>query len=176
VPLIGPDGPLSPEDQVTFDAIERILDGEGIPLSMGGTGQPLPGDVVLDAGEQAVARAAVEAYNVAIAATGALHDLAVVDIHRIVSEIDENGLVVGGDTLTTEYLVGGLFSLDGVHPTCKGQGVVANALIDAIEERYGLALPPVSIAGLPGVTLTAAGDRVPAGARSGLPRLTGRLP
>lgn len=178
VPLLGPDGPLSPEDRVTFDAIERILDGEGIPVAMGGTGQPLPGDVLLDAEEQAIARAAVDAYNLAIAGTAALHGLALVDIHGIVSDIDENGLVVGGETLTTEYLVGGLFSLDGVHPTCKGQGVVANALIEAIEERYGLALPPVSIAGLSGVTLTAAGDRVPAGARVGLPRhgRTERLP
>ncbi|CAN5857095.1 SGNH/GDSL hydrolase family protein [soil metagenome] len=178
VPLLGPDGPLSPEDRVTFDAIERILDGEGIPVAMGGTGQPLPGDVLLDAEEQAIARAAVDAYNLAIAGTAALHGLALVDIHGIVSDIDENGLVVGGETLTTEYLVGGLFSLDGVHPTCKGQGVVANALIEAIEERYGLALPPVSIAGLSGVTLTAAGDRVTAGARVGTPQHshTERLP
>jgi hypothetical protein len=170
VPLIGPDGPLSADDRVTFDAIERILDGDGIPVSMGGTGQPLPGDVILDVEEQSVARAAVDAYNLAIAETAAMHGLAVVDIHGIVSDIEENGLAVGNQTLTTEYLVGGLFSLDGVHPTCKGQGVIANALIEAIEDRYGFAIPPVSIAGLPGVTLTASGERLPAGARVGLPR------
>jgi len=171
VPLIGPDGPLSADDQVTFDAIERILDGDGIPVSMGGTGQPLPADVILDLEEQAIARAAVAAYNLAIAETAGLHGLAVVDVHGIVSNIEENGLVVGTQTLTTEYLVGGLFSLDGVHPTCKGQGVVANALIEVIEDRYGVAIPRVSIAGLPGVTLTASGQRVPAGARAGLPRV-----
>lgn len=170
VPLIGPDGPLSPDDRVTFDAIERILDGDGIPTEMGGTGQPLPADVILDTQEQAVARAAVDAYNLAIAETAALHGLALVDVHDLVSDIAENGLVVGDQTLTTEYLVGGLFSLDGVHPTCKGQGVFANALIDAIEDRYAVSLPRVSIAGLPGVTLTAAGDLVPARAPRGLPR------
>jgi hypothetical protein len=171
VPLIGPDGPLAPDDLVTFDAIERILEGDGIPVDMGGTGAPLPGNVVLDAGEQAAARAAVAAYNQAIAQTGALHGLAVVDVHGIVTDIDENGLVVGDETLTTEFLVGGLFSLDGVHPTCKGQGVIANALISAIEDRYGVAFPRISIAGLPGVTLTAEGDRVPATVPArGLPR------
>jgi lysophospholipase L1-like esterase len=170
VPLIGPDGPLSTDDRVTFDAIERILDGDGIPVSMGGTGQPLSADVILDAGEQAVVLAAVDAYNLAIAQTAALHGLTVVDIHDLVSDIDENGLVVGDQTLTTEYLIGGLFSLDGVHPTCKGQGVFANALIDAVEVRYDVSLPRVSIAGLPGVTLTAAGDLVPSGAPRGLPR------
>jgi lysophospholipase L1-like esterase len=171
VPLIGPDGPLSADDQVTFDAIERILEGDGIPVSMGGTGQPLPADVILDVEEQGVARAAVAAYNLAIAETAALHGLAVVDIHGIVSDIAQNGLVVGAQTLTTEYLVGGLFSLDGVHPTCKGQGVIANALIEVIEDRYDLTIPRVSIAGLPGVTLTAAGQHVPAGARVGLPQV-----
>jgi phospholipase/lecithinase/hemolysin len=138
---------------------------------MGGTGLPLPGTVVLDAGEQAAARAAVAAYNQAIAQTAALHGQAVGDVHGIVTDIAENGLVVGDETLTTEFLVGGLFSLDGVHPTCKGQGVIANALIAAIEDRYGVSFPGVSIAGLPGVTLTVEGDRIPAAVPAlGLPR------
>jgi lysophospholipase L1-like esterase len=171
VPLLGPDGPLSPDDLVTLDAIERILDGGGIPVDMGGTGVPLPADVVLDAGEQQVARQAVAAYNQAIAETAALHGLAVVDVHAIVSDIDEHGLVVGDETLTTDFLVGGLFSLDGVHPTCKGQGVIANALIETLEERFDVSFPRVSIAGLPGVTLTVDGGRVPAALRApGLPR------
>lgn len=177
VPLLGPDGPLSPGDQVTFDAVERILDGDGAPVSMGGTGVPLSADVVLDVQEQSVARAAIDAYNAAIAETGARHGLAVVDVHAVVSDIAANGLVVEGQTLTTTFLIGGLFSLDGIHPTCKGQGVIANALIETIGERYGLTIPPVSIAGLPGVTLTAAGDLAPAGAGRGLPRFrrVGRL-
>jgi lysophospholipase L1-like esterase len=177
VPLLGPDGPLAPEDLVTFDAIERILDGDGIPVDMGGTGAPLPASVILDAGEQSVARGAVTAYNPAISQTAALHGLPVVDIHGIVSDIDENGLDIGDETLTTEYLDGGLFSLDGVHPTCKGQGVIANALIDAIEDAYGVSFPRVSIAGLPGVTLTAEGDLVPAAVPArGLPRFPERRP
>ena len=122
VPLLGPDGPLAPDDLVAFDAIERILEGDGIPVDMGGTGAPLPASVVLDAAEQAVARAAIAAYNQAIAQSAALHGLPVVDVHAILTDIDENGLVVGDETLTTEYLVGGLFSLDGVHPDVQGAG------------------------------------------------------
>jgi lysophospholipase L1-like esterase len=170
VPLLGPDGPLDDADLVTFDAIDRILDGDGIPAEMGGSGEPLPADVILDAGEQAVVRSAIAAYNGAIAATAARHGLALVDVHAIVTAIAEEGLPVGGETLTTAFLTGGLFSLDGIHPTCKGQGVVANALLDAIESRYGVAFPRVSVAGLPGITLTAAGGLAPAGAGRGLPR------
>jgi lysophospholipase L1-like esterase len=169
VPLLGPAGPLDPGDQVTFDAIELILDGVGISVDLGGTGEPLPGDVVLDGGEQAVARAASAPYNQAIAETAARHGLAVVDVHALVSAIAANGLEVDGIRLTTDYYVGGLFSLDGIHPTCKGYGVVANALIDAIGARYAEALPRVSIASLPDLTLTADGSLAAATAR-GLPR------
>ncbi|HUF89422.1 MAG TPA: SGNH/GDSL hydrolase family protein [Gemmatimonadota bacterium] len=172
VPLLGPAGPLAPGDQVTFDAIEAILEGVGVPVDLGGTGEPLPGEVVLDAGEQAVARATIAAYNQAIAQTAAEHGLAVVDVHAIVSAIDANGLDIDGERLTTDFVVGGLFSLDGIHPTCKGYGVVANALIDVIGARYGEALPRVSIATLPGVTLTAGGARAPGNAR-GLLRFRG---
>ncbi|HET6616781.1 MAG TPA: hypothetical protein VFH69_03110, partial [Gemmatimonadota bacterium] len=128
--------------------------------------------------EQSVARAAINGYNAAIAETAARHGLAVVDVHAIVSDIAANGLVVEGQTLTTTFLIGGLFSLDGIHPTCKGQGVIANALIETIGDRYGLTIPRVSIAGLPGVTLTAEGHLAPAGAGRGLPRFrrVGRLP
>ena len=170
VPLLGPAGPLAPGDQVTFDAIEPILDGVGVPVALGGTGEPLPGDVVLDAGEQAVAGAAIAAYNQAIAETAARHGLTVVDAHALVSAIDANGLEVDGIRLTTDYYVGGLFSLDGIHPTCRGYGVVANALIDAIDARYGVALPHVSIAALPDLTLTAQGSLAAATAPRGLPR------
>ena len=170
VPLLGPGGPLTDADLVSFDAIDRLLEGDGIPETMGGSGEPLPADVIRDAGEQAVVRAAIDAYNAAIAATAARHGLAVVDVHAIVTAIAAGGLDVGGERLTTEFLTGGLFSLDGIHPTCKGQGVVANALLDALEARYGVSFPRVSIAGLPGVTLTAAGALAPAGAGRGLPR------
>jgi hypothetical protein len=43
--------------------------------------------------------------------------------------------------------------------------------MDAIEDAYGVSFPRVSIAGLPGVTLTTQGDLVPAAMPAlGLPR------
>jgi hypothetical protein len=53
--------------------------------------------------------------------------------------------------------------------------VIANALMDAIEDAYGVSFPRVSIAGLPGVTLTAGGDLVHAALPAlGLPRFPER--
>jgi len=47
--------------------------------------------------------------------------------------------------LTTGYL-GGIFSLDGIHPTRTGNALIANAFIDAINQRFGDAIPAVNVA------------------------------
>jgi hypothetical protein len=52
--------------------------------------------------------------------------------------------MVGGKQLTTDFL-GGIFSLDGIHPTNTGYGIVANAFIDVINQTYGTAIPLVSL-------------------------------
>jgi hypothetical protein len=49
---------------------------------------------------------------------------------------------ISGVTITTRYL-GGLFSLDGVHPSNFGQGLAAMVFIDALNQRYGLNIPPM---------------------------------
>ena len=153
VPLLGPQGPLAPSDLVILTASPLLLQGVGIPESHGGTGTPLPDAVVLDVSEQGVASSATMGYNEAIYAEAAAHQLAVVDVAALLEEIATGGVVSDGETLTADYLTGGAFGLDGVHPTCKGYGLVANRLIDAINSQYGAAIPPVSTSSLEGVLL-----------------------
>lgn len=108
---------------------------------------------VLDDTERATARATVMAYNVEIAA--AIEDVAVnrnvniaaVDMFALFDRIATTGYDVYGDgqlVLTNQYL-GGLFSLDGVHPTRTGQALLANAFIDAINLKFGEIIPPVDV-------------------------------
>jgi hypothetical protein len=59
----------------------------------------------------------------------------VVDIHSLVDRIYGHGYKVGGQLLTPFYL-GGLFTLDGIHPTDTGYAVIANAFIDAINSHF----------------------------------------
>jgi len=74
-----------------------------------------------------------------------------VDANAIFKEIKEYGhrlRDVSGDptgdrVITAEYL-GGLFSLDGVHPSNTGHAVAANYIIDEINEMYGVELSHVS--------------------------------
>ncbi|MGH7573439.1 MAG: hypothetical protein ACREMK_16590, partial [Gemmatimonadota bacterium] len=124
VPLIGPDGPLGPGDLVTMAADSLISEGMGIPVELDGTGEPLPDRVVLDVGEQFLARDAVAGYNLALERLAAERGFALVDVHALVEELAEDGIISDGVLLTTGWLTGQAFSLDGATLTPKGYGLV----------------------------------------------------
>jgi hypothetical protein len=109
---------------------------------------------VLDPAEQALVRQTVMALNDEIAAAVADAELtrgvqiALVDMFALFDEVAEHGYPLGdadGTVLTTDYL-GGIFSLDGIHPSRTGHALIANAFIDAINRRFGESIRPVSIA------------------------------
>jgi hypothetical protein len=51
---------------------------------------------------------------------------------------------------TTEFVFGGLFSLDGVHPSSQGYAIVANEFIEVINEKFSAEIPLVNVASVPG--------------------------
>jgi len=153
VPLLGPAGPLAPDDLVLLDALPLLGEEIGVPASIGGTGIPLPDRAVLDAAEQGEVGAAILGYNQAIAALAAEHDLPLVDVHALVEQLAAGGLVADGVLLTADYARGQAFGLDGARFTPKGYGVVANLVIDALNARYGGSVPHLRTAGLPGTSL-----------------------
>lgn len=57
--------------------------------------------------------------------------------------------VVDGIPFTAEFIAGGLFSLDGVHPSNYGYGIVANMFISAINNKWGASISLVDIGALP---------------------------
>jgi lysophospholipase L1-like esterase len=137
--VIGPPLGIGPGDFVTPDAAPLI------PAILGGViAGPLPANVVLDAGEVVTVRAAVEAYNAIIARKALERGAALVDIHGLIDRVSRRGLVVNGQRLTTAFL-GGLFSLDGVHPTNTGYAVIANDFIRALNRRFDADIPPANV-------------------------------
>ncbi len=147
VPLIGPSGPLAGNDRVLLTASPLLAQGIGIPaLIPGGTGQPLPDSAVLSAGEVATIRERTGQFNAVIRSAAAGAGAAVVPIDDIFDDIVARGFPVGGGlTYTTDFLTGGIFSYDGVHPSPFGYAMVANAFIDAINATYGAAIPAVDL-------------------------------
>jgi hypothetical protein len=109
---------------------------------------------VLDANEQVQVRAKVMAFNTEIAS--AIADvqqnrgvgIAAVDTFSLFDQARQQGVDVNADgtaDLTTRYL-GGIFSLDGVHPTRTGNALIANTFIDAINQRFGETIPRADLA------------------------------
>ena len=112
---------------------------------------PWPNNLILDPTEMAIVDQIVAAYNGIIDAEATTRGLAVVDIYSILNAIGApGGIVVNGITFTSDFITGNTYSLDGVHPTTQGYGIVANAFIETINDKYGASIPFVDVATLPG--------------------------
>jgi lysophospholipase L1-like esterase len=87
---------------------------------------------------------AVTQFNQIIATDAKLLGAAVVDINSLFKNLSANGYMVGGRRLTTGFL-GGLFSLDGIHPTNTGYAILANETIKTMNTKFNMNIPPVSV-------------------------------
>jgi hypothetical protein len=100
--------------------------------------------VVRPAALVAQAQTAVHDFNLIIAATAHKSGAVVVDVNKLFSQIAKHGYQTGEHHLTTQYL-GGIFSLDAVHPTNTGYAILANAFIDRMNCELHTNIPPVNI-------------------------------
>ncbi len=111
---------------------------------------PWPDAFILDADEQTVAANAITSFNNTISGVVASNpNFALVDINTVFKGFIQ-GKMVDGLGFSTAFVLGRLFSLDGVHPTTQGYGIVANEFIKVINSKFGANIPQVNISTLPG--------------------------
>ena len=67
------------------------------------------------------------------------------------------GTEINGVVFRTTYVLGGLFSLDGVHPSNQGQAVMGNEFIKAINTKFGATIPLIDVSSIPGSLVFAKG-------------------
>lgn len=134
-PLLG----IAPGDYVTPDAFEFILG-----ILAGQIAGPLPGAVVLTANETRQIRERTDEWNKFIADQAAKYGAAVVDIHGLLNFAARYGIVVDGRRITTQFL-GGVFTLDGIHPTNTGHAIIANEFIHVLNSRFNAHIPRVAV-------------------------------
>lgn len=152
--LIGPGGlTLTAADRVLLSAGPRLAAGIGFPhgshsyIAIGpgtyapGTGVPLGDSLVLSANEITALRARLDLFNRSIARLAGERGAALVDLNALLRATATTGISFGGTVYTSEFVTGGFFSLDGVHPTDFGQGVLCNAMIEAVNARFGAHVP-----------------------------------
>ncbi len=117
----------------------------GNPLYVNGVSVPLADKWVLSKSEIAEIKTATDAYNETIAAAAANNNLAIYDARETMTQLSTKGIYSNGYTLTSKYVSGGAFSLDGVHPSPRGYALIANEFIKAINAKYGSNLKGVSL-------------------------------
>jgi lysophospholipase L1-like esterase len=149
VPLMGENGPLGAGDYLTLPAASLIGMGMGLPIP---GSPPLPENlnpatgapgVVLRAAEIDIINERIAAFNGIIATTASqfpnVHLYSTSGLFQEV--VSGNYQRFGGITLTTDFLTGGLFSYDGFHPQNIGQAVVAEGLIEFLNDELNAGLP-----------------------------------
>jgi lysophospholipase L1-like esterase len=146
VPILEPNNPLALDDHVLLSASAYLAQGVGIPAALGGTGKPLPASVVLTAADAATIDAQVAQYNTIIQAAASQIGAAYVDVNSLLNQLATTGIEVGGVPFNADFLTGGVFSYDGVHPTSFGYAYVANAFIAAINAQFGADIPAANLA------------------------------
>lgn len=134
--------------QVNADAY-AMLTGMNVPvetagqLSINGITFPLEDKWVLLPSEQQDVTSATNAFNQTIRAVAEQNGLAFVDVNSILNQVAETGVNFDEFSLNARLVFGGAFSLDGIHPTARGNAYLANQFIKAINETYGSNLPTV---------------------------------
>ncbi|WP_017259616.1 SGNH/GDSL hydrolase family protein [Pedobacter arcticus] len=116
---------------------------------------PIQSQYVLDKTEVATARDYVNSYNATIKSIATAKKLAIFDAYSFlntlnVKHVSENGqpytgVFINGINVSSSFITGNAFSLDGVHLTPKGYAIVANEFIKAINAQYGSTIPQANL-------------------------------
>ena len=119
---------------------ERI---PGDPTTLIGIGSPLIDAEVLTADEASEVEAARGAYNTTISGLAAADEhLAFFDVAALLEDLnDGDGISYGTGSVDSTFASGGAFSLDGIHPTARGYAIIANGIIDQLNESFNADLP-----------------------------------
>lgn len=124
------------------------------PQGVIGVSIPLADQFVLAKSEQARISTATASYNGTIQALAAAKGLAYVDAKSELMKLANGGIPYDGGILTSQFVTGGAFSLDGVHPTPRGYAYIANLIIKATNSTYDATIPTVHIGNYATITLT----------------------
>lgn len=104
----------------------------------------VPGDVV-PAAFAAQVQGLNDAYNEQIAKAVTATGATLVDVNGVFKQINAGGGYPVGPKCCSPLYGGGLFSVDGVHPSNTGYAIIANLFIAAIDASFAQSIPPVSV-------------------------------
>ena len=132
-------------------AVRQILPNELLTLSLPldsvkcnqmGVLFPIRDEFVLDESELQYLRGVIAEYNQVIRDLAAEYNLAVVNVHEFSKNL-KTGFVYNGVTMSSKFVSGGAYSLDGIHLNAKGNALLANEFLKSINQKYKAFIPLV---------------------------------
>jgi hypothetical protein len=131
--------------KVPTTAIDGVVSPAPSLLGQLGVTFPMPDRYILLPTEVAEIKTYTDAYNTTIEAAAIANGLAIFNAKAVMDQLTTTGVNANGYTLTSTYVTGGAFSLDGIHPSPRGYALIANKFIEAINAKYGSNLKGVSL-------------------------------
>ncbi len=148
--IADPDSPIGLRMAQQGELILLSVPQDSLRQAGWGSITPIPNQFTLRASQINEVQQATDAFNAKLQEAANAFDLAFVDVNSVL-ERARTGLVFDGVQLSTVFVQGGVFSLDGVHLTPRGSAVVANEMVEAINAKYGSTLSPVNVSAYQGV-------------------------
>ncbi len=136
------------EDLLLLSSSSLIKEGKGLTMQ-----DPLPHQQVLDKDEVLIAKNYINAINAEIRASAQARAYAVLDMYQFMKTVNSgNEFSFDGINFTTEFIKGGFYSVDGIHPNTRGYAMIANEYMEVINTSYGANLKPVAVSNYRGIT------------------------
>ena len=110
------------------------------PLNTYGVTYPLQDQHVLIPDEVAQIKVATDAFNNTIRTVAEAKNLAFIDVNSILFQLANGGIRFDNYHMTSAFVRGGAFSLDGIHLTARANAYIANQFSAAINAKYGSTL------------------------------------
>lgn len=109
----------------------------GDPTLINGVTVPLTDQWVLTSDEVGEVTVATDAFNAVIASAASANGAILIDANSLMQQIYDTGIQFDEFELNGSLVFGGAFSLDGVHPTARGNAFVANQVLLAMDQAFG---------------------------------------
>ena len=147
------------EDLTAPFGVRKMVEGELVLLSTpldsvkcNGTGSVFPfrDEFVLDLDEIAEINTKISEYNTVISSLSQTYGLAIADTKLLIHRL-KTGTVYNGVSMSSAFVTGGAYSLDGIQLNPNGQALLANTFLEAINLAFSAALPyanPIKYSGI----------------------------
>ena len=155
----GNNGFVIEDTNTPFLGFRQAVEGEYILLNVPldsikchkwGSLIPIPDRYSLTLFEINAIENAINNYNIILKNIATNRGLAFVDVNAFYSKI-KSGFIYNGVTVNAAFVSGGAYSLDGLNLTARGNALLANEFIKAINSTYQATIPEVDAMKYPAV-------------------------